>query len=169
MIFDPAEAMSVDERATVQTRRLRGMVDRLLAVDGGLQGERLRAAGVTSGAELTLDDLASLPTVSKTDLWDAYPFGMLAVPVRGVRRGTWVLRYQRAADDGGVHLARHRRCGHTWSRVAWSVPVPPAGRSSTTHTGTGCSPVASVSITARGRSARPWYRCPVARPPANSG
>ena len=50
MIFDPAESISVDERAALQTQRLRALVDRLLAVDGGLQGERLRAAGITSGA-----------------------------------------------------------------------------------------------------------------------
>jgi phenylacetate-CoA ligase len=81
MIFDPAEAISADERSVLQTTRLRTMVDRLLAVNDGLQGERLRAAGVTSGAQVTLDDLASLPMVTKADLWHAYPFGMLSVPV----------------------------------------------------------------------------------------
>lgn len=81
MIFDPAEAISTDERAALQTRRLRAMVDRLLAVDGGLQAERLRGAGVTSGAELTLDDLPRLPMVRKQDFWDGYPFGMLSVPI----------------------------------------------------------------------------------------
>ncbi|HZE00104.1 MAG TPA: phenylacetate--CoA ligase [Micromonosporaceae bacterium] len=81
MIFDPVESISVDERAALQTQRLRGLVDTLLAVDGGLQGERLRAAGIDSGTEVTLADLAHLPTVGKRDLWDAYPFGMLAVPI----------------------------------------------------------------------------------------
>jgi phenylacetate-CoA ligase len=81
MIFDPAEAVSVDERAATQTGRLRAMVDRLLAVEGGLQGRRLREAGVAAGAGLTLDDLSRLPTVAKSDLWEAYPFGMLSVPV----------------------------------------------------------------------------------------
>jgi phenylacetate-coenzyme A ligase PaaK-like adenylate-forming protein len=79
-VFDPvAEGMSADERAAVQGRRLRELVARLLAV-GGMQGERLRAAGVEAGAAVTLDDLAGLPTTSKQDLWDHYPFGMLAVP-----------------------------------------------------------------------------------------
>jgi phenylacetate-coenzyme A ligase PaaK-like adenylate-forming protein len=79
-VFDPvAEGMSADERAAVQRRRLRDLVGRLLAV-GGVQGERLRKAGVESGAEVTLDDLAELPTTSKQDLWEHYPFGMLAVP-----------------------------------------------------------------------------------------
>ncbi len=81
MIFDPAEAISTDQRAALQTSRLRTMVDRLLAVEGGLQGDRLRAAGVTSGADLTLDDLPKLPVVTKPDLWDAYPFGLLTIPV----------------------------------------------------------------------------------------
>jgi hypothetical protein len=44
-----AEAMSVDERHAVQGHRLRDLVDRLLAADG-VQGKRLRAAGVTAGA-----------------------------------------------------------------------------------------------------------------------
>jgi phenylacetate-coenzyme A ligase PaaK-like adenylate-forming protein len=79
-MHDPgAEAMSVDERTVLQTLRLRELVDRLLAV-GGRQGERLRAAGVERGARLTLSDLPGLPTTAKADLWDSYPFGMLAVP-----------------------------------------------------------------------------------------
>jgi phenylacetate-CoA ligase len=81
MIFDPAESISIDERAALQTHRLRALVTSLLAVDGGLQAQQLRAAGIDSGVELTLADLPHLPTVSKGDLWDAYPFGMLAVPI----------------------------------------------------------------------------------------
>jgi phenylacetate-coenzyme A ligase PaaK-like adenylate-forming protein len=79
-VHDPrAEAMSVDERSTLQQRRLGALVDRLLAA-GGLQADRLRQAGVASGADAHLDDLAALPSTAKTDLWDAYPFGLLAVP-----------------------------------------------------------------------------------------
>ena len=81
LIFDPNEAISTDQRAALQTSRLRIMVDRLLAVDGGLQGERLRAAGVASGADLALADLPNLPAVTKPDLWEAYPFGLLSVPI----------------------------------------------------------------------------------------
>ncbi|HEU4349087.1 MAG TPA: phenylacetate--CoA ligase [Actinoplanes sp.] len=79
-MFDPAaEAMSVDERADLQQRRLRELVDRLVAVDG-VQGRRLRDAGITGGKDVSLSDLAELPTTRKQDLWDTYPFGMLAVP-----------------------------------------------------------------------------------------
>jgi phenylacetate-coenzyme A ligase PaaK-like adenylate-forming protein len=79
-MFEPAaEAMSIDERAALQERRLRELVDRLIAVDG-VQGQRLREAGVDKGEALTLEDLPRLPTTRKQDLWDTYPFGLLAVP-----------------------------------------------------------------------------------------
>jgi len=78
-MFDPrAEAMSADERSALQEQRLRLLVDRLLAADG-VQGRRLRDAGVDGGAAISLADLPQLPTTSKSDLWDTYPFGMLAV------------------------------------------------------------------------------------------
>ncbi|MFA1547798.1 phenylacetate--CoA ligase family protein [Actinomadura chokoriensis] len=80
MMFDPkAEAMSVDERAALQRHRLWGLVDRLLAA-GGVQGRRLREAGVRGGSDVMLADLRKLPFTTKQDLWDNYPFGMLAVP-----------------------------------------------------------------------------------------
>jgi phenylacetate-coenzyme A ligase PaaK-like adenylate-forming protein len=83
-MHDPrAEAMSTDERAALQQQRLRSLVDRLLGV-GGLMADRLSTAGVRRGADLTLADLASLPTTDKQDLWDAYPFGLLCVPRRQV-------------------------------------------------------------------------------------
>jgi phenylacetate-CoA ligase len=78
MILDPAETMSVDARTALQQRRLRALVDRLLAA-GGLQADRLRAAGVDAGAGLELADLPRLPTLGKDDLWEHYPFGLLAV------------------------------------------------------------------------------------------
>ncbi len=55
------------------------LVDRLLRAEG-LQARRLRAAGVRAGADVSLDDLSKLPTVTKQDLWDHYPWGLLAVP-----------------------------------------------------------------------------------------
>jgi phenylacetate-coenzyme A ligase PaaK-like adenylate-forming protein len=79
----PAETMSRDERAALQETRLRGLVDRLVAA-GGVQATRLRSAGVTGGADVTLGDLPRLPTTTKQDLWDSYPYGMLAVPLGDV-------------------------------------------------------------------------------------
>jgi phenylacetate-coenzyme A ligase PaaK-like adenylate-forming protein len=79
-MFEPSsEAMPPEQLADLQASRLRAMIDRLLAVPGGVQGERLRAAGLRSGAGLTLDDLPALPFSIKKDLWDHYPFGLLAV------------------------------------------------------------------------------------------
>src|SRR4051794_2460300 len=74
-----AESMSADERHALQGQRLRGLIDRLLAADG-LQGMRLREAGVDASGAVGMRDLAGLPTTTKQDLWDAYPFGLLAVP-----------------------------------------------------------------------------------------
>ena len=83
-MFDrAAETMSRDERGALQTERLRSLVDRLVAVDG-LQGKRLREAGVDAAADLTLEDLARLPFATKQDLWDNYPLGLLAVPPEDV-------------------------------------------------------------------------------------
>jgi phenylacetate-CoA ligase len=79
-VFEPdAETMPREERERLQTGRLRGLIGRLLDA-GGVQAQRLREAGVTSGADVTLGDLPSLPMTGKSDLWDSYPFGMVAVP-----------------------------------------------------------------------------------------
>jgi phenylacetate-coenzyme A ligase PaaK-like adenylate-forming protein len=79
-MYEPdAESMPAEALAGLQTERLRAMVDRLLAA-GGLQAARLKDAGIDSGAEVNLAVLSRLPTTTKADLWDAYPFGLLAVP-----------------------------------------------------------------------------------------
>jgi phenylacetate-coenzyme A ligase PaaK-like adenylate-forming protein len=79
-MFDPgAESMEPELRALLQGKQLAALVDRLIAA-GGFQARRLADAGVTSGAEVSLDNLAALPATTKQDLWDGYPFGLLAVP-----------------------------------------------------------------------------------------
>ncbi len=83
-MFDPAaETMPEQERALLQEQRLRSLIDRLLAA-GGVQAGRLLALGVTAGADVSLADLPKLPVTRKQDLWDHYPFGMLAVPLDDV-------------------------------------------------------------------------------------
>src|SRR5258708_14375670 len=80
VMFEPeAEAMPTEQLRALQIGRLRVLIDRLLAA-GVLQATRLADVGVTAGAEVSLDDLARLPTTGKADLWDNYPFGLLAVP-----------------------------------------------------------------------------------------
>ncbi len=80
VMFEPAaESMPAETLAGLQLERLRALIDRLIAV-GGLQGARLKEAGVAAGTDVNLATLARLPTTDKRDLWDAYPFGLLAVP-----------------------------------------------------------------------------------------
>ena len=79
-MFEPdAESMPAESLTGLQLERLRALVDRLLAL-GGLQATRLKEAGVVTGADVNLAMLSRLPTTDKRDLWDAYPFGLLAVP-----------------------------------------------------------------------------------------
>jgi phenylacetate-CoA ligase len=85
-MWDPrAERMSADERADLQARRLDDLLGRL-AGRSPLYRERLAAAGVGPGARVGLDGLADLPFTTKQDLWDAYPWGLLAVPREQVLR-----------------------------------------------------------------------------------
>jgi phenylacetate-CoA ligase len=78
-LTDPdAEGIDPERRLVVQEWRLRALVDRLLSANG-LQAERLRKAGVSTGAGVELADLSRLPMVTKTDLWERYPTGLQAV------------------------------------------------------------------------------------------
>src|SRR6266540_578686 len=74
-----AEAMSTDERASQQSKRLGALVRRL-GETSPFYRRRLAESGVSPDAEVGLDDLASLPFTLKSDLWDNYPWGMLTVP-----------------------------------------------------------------------------------------
>ena len=78
-LTDPdAEGIDPERRRVVQERRLRALIDRLLAA-GGIQAARLRGAGISAGVGVRLDDLSRLPMVTKQDLWDHYPTGLRAV------------------------------------------------------------------------------------------
>lgn len=78
LLVDPdAEGIAPERRRELQERRLRSLVERLLAADG-LQANRLRDSGVSSGEEVGLDGLHRLPTVTKRDLWEHYPDGLRA-------------------------------------------------------------------------------------------
>ncbi len=80
LVEPDAEGVDPQRRREQQQRRLRQLVDRLLSA-GGLQAGRLRDAGVSAGADVSLDELHRLPTVTKQDLWDHYPEGLRAAPV----------------------------------------------------------------------------------------
>ncbi|CRK61946.1 Phenylacetate-coenzyme A ligase [Alloactinosynnema sp. L-07] len=78
-----AEGMDPGQRREVQQRRLRELVQRLLAA-GGVQAQRLRDCGVRTQADVGLDDLPRLPTVRKYDLWEHYPHGLRAADAEDI-------------------------------------------------------------------------------------
>ncbi|GAA3678752.1 phenylacetate--CoA ligase [Lentzea roselyniae] len=82
--FDPKiECMDPEARRELQERRLQGLVERLLGTDN-FQGALLKDLGVTRGTDVTLDEIHLLPTITKQDLWDHYPFGLQLVPQEDV-------------------------------------------------------------------------------------
>jgi phenylacetate-coenzyme A ligase PaaK-like adenylate-forming protein len=112
-MFEPdAESMPADQRAELQARRLSALVDRLIAA-GGLQARRLAEAGVTGGGDASLDTLADLPATTKQDLWDHYPFGLLAVP-----RSEVVAVHGSSGTGGRPTLVSYSRADLAlWSRM----------------------------------------------------
>ncbi|HEY7541382.1 MAG TPA: phenylacetate--CoA ligase [Methylomirabilota bacterium] len=81
MIWNPdAETMPRAARERLQLDRLR---DTLRWAVERVAYHRQRLGGATLG---TLDDLAALPFIRKTDLREQYPFGLLAVDRREVAR-----------------------------------------------------------------------------------
>jgi phenylacetate-coenzyme A ligase PaaK-like adenylate-forming protein len=107
-----AETMPQELRAAVQGSRLRALVEKLLAA-GGLQAGRLTESGVTGGGDVSLDRLAELPTTSKQDLWDTYPFGLLTVP-----RSEVVAVHGSSGTGGRPTLVSYTRADLAlWSRM----------------------------------------------------
>jgi phenylacetate-coenzyme A ligase PaaK-like adenylate-forming protein len=124
-----AEGMSGDELAGVQEGRLRSLVDRLVAT-GGVQGRRLREAGVEGGRDVRLADLPRLPTASKSDLWAAYPLGWLAVPRQDV-----VVVHGSSGTGGRPTLVAYTRGDlDLWARMcARALAAAGATSASTVH------------------------------------
>ena len=72
--------MPRDRLAALQLERLRATVARVLNGQP-LGAERLGEAGITAPDDIeALDDLAKIPFANKSDLREAYPFDLLAVP-----------------------------------------------------------------------------------------
>jgi phenylacetate-coenzyme A ligase PaaK-like adenylate-forming protein len=130
-VFEPGgECLPPAELAALQETRLRGLIDRLLAVPGGLQAARLRDAGVTGGADVTLAGLAGLPATGKQDLWDAYPLGLLAVP-----RADIVAVHGSSGTGGRPTLVAYTRDDlRLWARMcARALAAAGATAASTVH------------------------------------
>jgi phenylacetate-coenzyme A ligase PaaK-like adenylate-forming protein len=129
-MFEPdAESMPAEQLAGLQQHRLRGLVDRLLAADG-VQAGRLREAGVSGGADITLADLPRLPMTRKDDMWHGYPFGMFAVQPEDV-----VTLHGSSGTGGRPTLVGYTRGDlRIWSRVcARALAAAGAGPGSIVH------------------------------------
>jgi phenylacetate-CoA ligase len=124
-----AETMSDDERAALQTRRLGTLLGRLADASPFYQ-RRLGDAGVGAGARITLDDLTALPFTTKPDLWDHYPWGLLAVPREQV------VRVHGSSGTGGrpTLVAYSRGDLELWAEVcARALGCAGAGPGTITH------------------------------------
>jgi phenylacetate-CoA ligase len=133
-LVDPdAEGCGPEVRREVQGRRLRRLVDRVLAT-GNLQAQRLREAGVSSAADVSLADLGALPMITKADIWDNYPFGLRAVPASEV-----VCVHGSSGTGGRPTLIPYTASDiEVWSRVmARALGGAGATRASTIHNGYG--------------------------------
>jgi phenylacetate-CoA ligase len=128
-----AEGVAPERRREVQQERLRGLVDRVLAT-GNLQAERLRAGGVSAGADVSLEDLGALPTITKADIWESYPFGLRAVPAQDV-----VCVHGSSGTGGRPTLIPYTQGDiEVWARVmARALGGAGATRHSTIHNGYG--------------------------------
>jgi len=79
MIYNKkAECMSVKEKEELQLKRLQVVVKRAYE-NVPYYRQRLDEAGVTPEEIQTLKDIEKIPFTTKSDLRDAYPFGMFAV------------------------------------------------------------------------------------------
>ncbi|CAG0997140.1 phenylacetate-CoA ligase [Burkholderiales bacterium] len=79
------ETMPRERLRALQLERLRATVANAWS-NVPLHRERMRSAGVTIDDIATLDDVVRLPFTVKTDLRDAYPFGLFARPVGELAR-----------------------------------------------------------------------------------
>lgn len=74
-----AECMSENDKEALQLKRLQAVVKRAYE-NVSYYRKRFDEAGVKPEDIKTLKDIEKLPFTTKTDLRDAYPFGMFAVP-----------------------------------------------------------------------------------------
>jgi phenylacetate-CoA ligase len=84
-MFEPqVEALPGAELRTLQSARLSSLMERLTALDSPYWKEKL--AGINGSRVWSIDDIADLPTTTKSEMRDHYPFGMLAVPLEDTIR-----------------------------------------------------------------------------------
>ncbi|MEV4312975.1 phenylacetate--CoA ligase [Actinocrispum sp. NPDC049592] len=113
---------------------MRLTVDRVLQAPGNLQGERLRAMGVSRAADVSLEDLGRLPLISKADIWENYPFGLRVASAEDI-----VCVHGSSGTGGRPTLIPYTANDvQVWSRVmARALGGAGATRASTIHNGYG--------------------------------
>ena len=79
------ECMSQDKMRTLQTARLKELVNRVYA-NVPFYRKKMDELGVKPSDIQTLDDIVKLPFTNKQDLRDNYPFGLFAVPMKEIVR-----------------------------------------------------------------------------------
>lgn len=77
MFDERTETMDRELLVAVQTKRLRSLMDRIVASPES--GQRYRDVGVTAGSEIDLESLGALPFMTKSDIVSRYPMGGLLV------------------------------------------------------------------------------------------
>jgi phenylacetate-coenzyme A ligase PaaK-like adenylate-forming protein len=128
-----AEAIPAGERAELQSRRLDELLRRLAGQSPFYQ-RRLEEAGIDPAASITLGELHALPFTTKADLWDHYPWGMLAVPREQV------VRVHGSSGTGGrpTLVAYSRADLAVWAEVcARALGCAGAGPGTVVHNGYG--------------------------------
>jgi phenylacetate-CoA ligase len=79
-LFEPeVESLQPAELEALQSDRLQRLIERLAATDSPYWKGKLD--GIDASKRWSIDDITSLPTTSKPEMRDNYPFGMLAVPL----------------------------------------------------------------------------------------
>src|SRR5512132_2087848 len=128
-----AEAMPIDERAELQAARLNELLRRLRE-HSPFYRRRLGEAGVDTDAPVTLEDLPEFPFTAKADLWEHYPWGMLAVPREEVVRV-----HGSSGTSGRPTLVAYSRADLAlWAEVcARSLGCAGAGPGTVVHNGYG--------------------------------
>jgi phenylacetate-CoA ligase len=106
-VFEPeVESLPPAELRTLQSNRLEFLLERLAANDSPYWKGKL--AGVDPTRPWSIDDITELPTTTKSEMRDNYPFGMLAVNLEhtirihassGTRGKPTIVAYTRADID----------------------------------------------------------------------
>ncbi|HET9596243.1 MAG TPA: phenylacetate--CoA ligase [Anaeromyxobacteraceae bacterium] len=107
-----AECMEREELEQLQIEQLQGTLSRV-ARNVPFYRERFEQIGFDPDELRSIDDLRRLPLTEKRHLVDAYPYGLLAVPLREVVR----LHGTGGSGDSAIVMGYTRNDIRTWSNL----------------------------------------------------